>query len=56
MKEGCLFVLFVTSLRSPKPQQPRAMLFVLLETLLMSSGALSWCHNVLTYGGEVIKY
>jgi len=56
MKEGCLFVLFVMLLRSPKPLQHRAMLFVLLESPLMSWGALSWFYNVLTYSGEVIKY
>jgi hypothetical protein len=33
---------------------PFAMLLIQLEN--MSTGALSWFHNVSTYGGEVIEY
>ncbi len=49
-----LFVVFFM-LRSPKPQ------WLLLcswyvEKPLMSQGALSWLHNVLTNSGEAIEY
>jgi hypothetical protein len=47
MKEGCLFVLFVT-LTSLKPWRPYHALDI-VEKPLMNKGAMSWFHNVYTY-------
>jgi hypothetical protein len=56
MKEGCLFVLFVT-LKLLKPwcfsSHP---LYHWKESPQWDNGALNWCHNVSTYDGEAIEY
>jgi hypothetical protein len=64
MKEGsCLIVCLFVALRSSKPQHMllrccvAPFLVILLEKALWwVGGALSWFHNVSTYGGEVIEY
>jgi hypothetical protein len=56
MKESCLLVLIIRHIEIPQITSPLAMLLIFLKNLLMSRGALSWFHNVSTYGGNVIEY
>jgi hypothetical protein len=55
MKEGCLFVLFVVTLKFPKTWCPWCALGV-VQKPLTSKGASSWLHNVLTCGEKNIEY
>jgi hypothetical protein len=55
MKEGCLFVLFVVTLKIPKPCHP-CCAFVTVGKPLTSRGVRSWLHNVSTCGEKIIEY
>jgi len=55
MKKGCLFVLFIVTLKFPKIWCPCCGLGMVRKPLT-SRGASSWLHNVLTHGEKISEY